>query len=263
MSHDVTDRDRQRNLATNQRGWDQVAAQFFGGTSLPQYGPLTAGEDDLGLLEDLNGKAVLELGCGSGHSLVYLARARGVTELWGVDLSAKQLEFAQALLDQESLIGRLVHAAMDEEAGLPESHFDLVFSIYALGWTPDLDRTLTLVARYLKPGGVFVFSWEHPVYRCLEYDADRSGFAFAEPYHRHGPEYKSAWRGVEIVQYPRTISAYVNAIAQAGLMVERMVEAGPDPGQARPQDHQPDKWYSLPKAELMPTTLVVKARKPI
>lgn len=263
MNHDQTDSDRQSDLAINQRGWDQVAAQFYGGTALPQYGPLTAGEDQLGLLGDLNGKVALELGCGSGHSLVYLARVRGVAELWGVDLSAKQLEFAQALLEQESVPGRLVHAAMDEEAGLPEGHFDLVFSIYGLGWTLDLDRTLALVARYLKPGGIFIFSWEHPAYRCLEYDADRSGFAFTEPYLRHRPEYKDAWRGVEIVQFPRTISAYVNAIAQAGLVIERMVEAGPDPGQARSQDHEPDKWYSLPRAELMPTTLVMKARKPM
>jgi hypothetical protein len=80
--------ERDRILSTNQKGWDAVAPIFHGGTALPKYGPLAQTEDQLQLLGDLTGKAVLELGCGSGHSLVYLAKTKKVGELWGLDFSS-------------------------------------------------------------------------------------------------------------------------------------------------------------------------------
>ena len=35
---------------------------------------------------------------------------------------------------------------------------------------PDLPATMALVARYLRPGGCFLVSGEHPVYSCLEWN---------------------------------------------------------------------------------------------
>ena len=60
-------------LATNRSGWNKVAPLFHGGTALPEYGPLAPTEDTLTLLDEVPGSRVLELGCGSGHSLRYLA----------------------------------------------------------------------------------------------------------------------------------------------------------------------------------------------
>ena len=249
-------------VATNRRGWNQVAACFYGAAALPQYGPLTVTEDELNLIGDVQGKSVLELGCGSGHSLSYLAQHKRPAELWGLDLSDQQLVYARELLGQHNIPVTLIQASMHEEAGIPQSRFDLILSLYALGWTPDLNQTLSLVFSYLKPGGVLIFSWEHPVYRCLDYRADMEAYIFKEPYLCEEPEYKPSWQGVEIVQFPRSLSTFLNAVVQAGLIIERVVEGGPNRDRAQPQDDQPEKWYSLPRAELMPTTLIVKARKP-
>ncbi len=70
---------------------------FHGGTALPEYGPLAPTEDDLRLLEATPDLRALELGCGSGHSLRYLAE-RGARELWGIDLSPVQIAFAEETL---------------------------------------------------------------------------------------------------------------------------------------------------------------------
>ncbi|WP_350340445.1 class I SAM-dependent methyltransferase [Paenibacillus sp. CCS19] len=43
---------------------------------------------------DISGKVIVEVGCGSGHTLEYLAK-RGARELYGVDLSTKQIETAR------------------------------------------------------------------------------------------------------------------------------------------------------------------------
>ena len=44
--------------------------------------------------------------------------------------------------------------------------------------------------------------------------------------------------------------------------LEKLIESEPNIAQAQEQDFAPEKWYSVPRARLMPTTFVVKACKP-
>ena len=254
--------DRDKILSINQKGWNQVAALFFGGTALPNYGPLAQTEDDLHLIPDLHEGKVLELGCGSGHSLSYLWEHKNARELWGVDLSEEQIRFTKEHLGGKNIPVNLFRYSMDENPGLPQNYFDLVLSIYSLGWTPDLPHTLDLIHSYLKPGGIFVFSWEHPVYRCLSYDKTLGKYIFADSYQEEGPVIDPSWKGVEIVINSRKLSTYLNAIIRSGLVLEQVIESESNESIAREQDFAPEKWYSIPRAKLMPTTFIVKATKP-
>ena len=249
-------------VTMNQKGWNIVAPQFYGGTALPKYGPLSITESELQLIDNLKGKAALELGCGSGHTLYYLWKEKQASELWGLDLSQEQIKYTRECLAKENIPAKLLLASMDENPGIPETHFDIVVSIYSLGWTPDLPRTLSLVHSYLKPGGKFVFSWEHPVYRCLDYDTDAEKFVLSRSYLDETPELQPSWKGVEIVIQPRKLSTYINALCDAGLVIERLIESEIDMKRARAQDHTPEKWYSVPRARLIPTTFIIKASKP-
>jgi SAM-dependent methyltransferase len=249
-------------LSINQKGWNEVAPLFYGGTALPKYGPLAATEEELNLIPDLTEKRVLELGCGSGHTLAYLWEERHACELWGLDLSETQIRLTRELLDAKKIPARLFIASMDENPGLPEAYFDLVVSIYALGWTADLPRTMELIASYLKPGGMFLFSWEHPAFRSVRYEAAIAKYVFDTSYLDEGPALDPSWKGVEIVVHHRKLSTYLNAILQAGLSIECVLESEPNLALAREQDFAPEKWYSIPRARLMPTTFIVKARKP-
>ncbi len=255
--------ERKEILSINQQGWNKVAPIFYGGTALPRYGPLAATEEELQLIENRPGQAVLELGCGSGHSLAYLAKERGAKELWGLDLAQAQLDFTRELLEQEHLSAQLFLSPMDENPGIPTAHFDLVVAIYSLGWTTDLPRTLALIHSYLKPGGTLVFSWEHPAYSCVSYDPESRQYTLARPYTQQGPELHPSWRGVKIVLQPRTLSTYLNALVDAGLVLERLVESELNLQVAREQDYEPGEWYSVPRAQLVPTTFIVKAMKRI
>ena len=140
----------ERVLAMNRAGWDRVAPRFHGSTALPEYGPLAPSEDTLRLLDATPDLRALELGCGSGHSLRYLAE-RGARELWGVDLSPVQIAFAEETLRAFAPRCRLFESPMEVNPGIPAGHFDLVFSIWGMGWTTDLPATLALVAEYLRP----------------------------------------------------------------------------------------------------------------
>ena len=258
----MTELKRDEILAINQVGWNKVAPLFYGGTALPIYGPLAETEDELHLIPDLNGKRVLELGCGSGHSLVYLQEHKNAGEVWGLDLSEEQIRFTRELLDKKSIPAKLFLTSMDENPGIPENYFDLVVSIYALGWTPDLIRTFELVYSYLKPGGIFIFSGEHPAYQCLEYNTDIGKYIFTRSYHKEGSDFHPSWRGVEIVINTRKLSSYLNGLAQSGFVLDQLVESELNTASAREQDFAPEKWYSIHRAQLMPTTFIIKAHKP-
>jgi SAM-dependent methyltransferase len=253
---------REDILVINQKGWNKVAPLYYGGTALPIYGPLAGTEDQLHLIPDLGDRRVLELGCGSGHSLDFLWKHRNAGELWGLDFSEEQICFTKELLAQNAIPARLFLSSMDENPGIPENYFDLVLSIYALGWTPDLPRTLALVYSYLKPGGIFIFSWEHPVYRSLCYETSIAKYVFEASYLDEGPVLDPSWKGVEIVINHRKLSTYLNAITGSGLVIEQVIESEPNVALAREQDSAPEKWYSTPRAQLLPTTFIVKARKP-
>ncbi len=248
-----------RVLATNRAGWNHVAPMFHGGTALPEYGPLAPTEDELRLLDAKPGLRALELGCGSGHSLRYLAE-RGASELWGIDLSPVQIAFAEETLRPFAPRVRLIESPMEIDPGVPSDHFDLVLSIYGLGWTTDLPGTLALVARYLRPGGCFLVSGEHPVYGCLEWNGTQ--YAFAEPYCTEGPREHKSWKGVPIVIQRQTLGAFVGQVIQAGLQIEALVETPLNEAAVKEAHVDPARWYSAARAKVMPTTFIIKARKP-
>ncbi len=186
---------------------------------------------------------------------------QGAGELWGLDISTTQLEAAKRLHQEQGLTSHLFCSPMEENPGLPENYFDLIVSLYGLGWTVDLPQTLSLIASYLAPGGCFLFSGEHPMYRCLSY---RDGhFVLDQSYNNEASYISPGWaNGKPTVFHPRKISAYVNALIGAGLLIERLVEATPNPEQATATETSHERWYSLPRAQLVPTTMILKARKP-
>jgi len=249
----------ERALATNRAGWNQVAPLYHGRTALPEYGPLAPTEDELGLLDGTSDLRALELGCGSGHSLRYLAE-RGAGELWGIDLSPVQIAFAEETLRPFASRVRLLESPMEANPGVPADHFDLVFSIYGLGWTTDLPATMALVARYLRPGGCFIVSGEHPVYSCLEWNGTQ--YIVAEPYFTEGHREHGSWKGVPIVIQRRTLGTFIGQIIQAGLQIEALVETPLNPAAVNEAHADPARWYSMARASVMPTTFIIKARKP-
>lgn len=244
----------------NRKYWNDFADNWFGTTALPEYGVNCVTEDELHLFGDVAGKKLLEICCGSGHSLKYQAE-RGAGELWGVDLSEKQLENARRYLDESGCSARLICGAMEADLGLPLGYFDTVYSIYGIGWTTDLDGTFRRVASYLKPGGTFIFSWHHTLTHCVAWTpeegsvGDGTELAFTRSYFDEEP-YTMPVDGSEIILRNRKISTYVNALAGAGFTIERMVEQT----DSATMSSSPE-GYKVRKAQMMPISVIFKARK--
>jgi SAM-dependent methyltransferase len=152
-----------------------------------------------------------------------------------------------------------LNAPMETNPGLPDSYFDFAFSIYSLGWTIDLLATMRLVYSYLKPGGFYLFSWEHPFYSCLAY---QSGAYIVKERYREHAFVENNWNGVPIVMHQRKLSTFINTALATGFQIERLVESEVNLALAQESDYAPERWYSVPRATLVPPTFILKIRKP-
>lgn len=252
----MSNSEQKRFLDVNRASWNRIARGTKGRTALPHYGPLCPDEDELRLLGDLQGKRVVELGCGDGKSLSYLHQ-QGAAELHGLDLAEEQIAGAQALADAEGYDCSLHCSPMEEDPGIPHEYFDIAVSLYALGWSVDLTASLRHIQRYLRPGGILVFSWEHPVYSCLKQSGKQ--LTLDRSYSAVGPIERLSWNGDPIVMQARKISDFVNAVIQAGLQLDTIIEG--DMRELHEDADYPRRWYCKDRARLMPTTLIVKAHK--
>ncbi len=243
-------------LEQNKKSWDTIADDWFGTTSLPVYGKKTPLESELNLFGDLVGKTVLDIGCGSGHSLRYIA-SKGAGELWGLDLSDKQLKNAEGFLKSEGVEAKLFQSPMEENPGLPLGYFDVAYSIYALGWTQDLDKTLSLVSSYLKPGGTFIFSWDHPLMKCVS--EQEGALDFEGSYHEEDT-FAFTKGNQPLTLINRRMSTYINTLARHGLVVEQLME---DVYSSETSEELAfsSAYYSQIKADKIPLSFVIKARK--
>lgn len=114
-------------------------------------------------LEMLNvqtGQHVLEIGFGTGHCLIELARAVGPSgKIFGIDLSDKMVEISQKLAEKEGLDDR-IELACGDALHLPyePESFDSLFMSFTLELfdTPEIPLVLAECKRVLKPGGRIV-----------------------------------------------------------------------------------------------------------
>ncbi len=246
------DMDKDTIHQTNCLFWDTKGNDVLGTTALPKYGAFVS-EEKCQFFGDVCRKKVLEIGCGTGHSLQYLGE-RKASELWGMDLSKEQIEKAKQHLASFGLSAKLICSPMEEECGIPVDYFDFVYSVYAIGWTTDLEGTFRRIASYLKKDAVFIFSWSHPVHKCVAVENDM--LVFKKCY------FDESWYSVlldegALTLSDRKLSTYVNALAKAGFVIEQMIEET-DNEMMQSRDDNSD---FVKKAKMLPVTFVIKARK--
>lgn len=206
-----------------------------------------------GLVGDVQGQRICDLACGQGYVSRRLAR-RGA-DVVGVDVSTRLLELARAREHEEPLGINYRLGDVQDAQSLAGERFDGVVSNMALIAIPDLDATLATVSRCLDVGGWFVFSITQPCFQApgsewFVDDAGRRGRRIYEYFDERG------WRSANpngvrgrVDDYHRTLSTYVNTLADYGLLIDAMVE---------PRNAAAD---GVPADDLIPSTLVVRCTK--
>lgn len=144
----------------NRRQWERWSADYVAGgrrawaKPAPQWGIWHVPESELRALPEVEGRDVLELGCGTAYWSAWLARRGGRPV--GLDLSAAQLASARGFQREFGLDFPLLQASA-EAVPLRDESADIVLSEYGASIWCDPYLWLPEAARLLRPGGDLVF----------------------------------------------------------------------------------------------------------
>jgi len=221
------------------------------GRSLPtdavSYGADVPREDELRLLGPVDGKRVIDLGCGAGHNAI--AMARQGAKVIAVDESAEQVAEARAAAEREGVKLELHHAPLAELAFVRADTVDAVVSAFGLAPVDDLDRVFRQVHRVLRPEHPFVLSLPHPAFAVT---GDGPGMEVRRAYWDSAP---LPGTGEGPADLPRTVSELFTSLGRANFRVDTLLE--PQPKGA--PDRRGPQWSEL--MTYLPATLVLRARK--
>lgn len=207
------------------------------------------------LFPSLEGKTVLDLGCGYGWHCKYAVQ-RGARQVLGLDLSERMIAKAREINDY---VGVRYEVCGVEEYGYPAETYDLVFSNLALHYVANLDGVYRRVFQTLKGGGCFLFNIEHPVFTAgvnQTWVCNEAGAPLYWPvdnYYYPG-EREVDFLGQRVVKQHHTLSQILGGLLRAGFRLSAVEEAMP-----------PADMMALPgMADEMrrPMMLLVKAVKP-
>lgn len=172
----------------------------------------------------------LDLGTGEGQVGRELAATGSVVV--GIDPIWDQMRVAK-----ERGGGVLLSQAVAADLPFPSGSFDRVVACLVFEHIDDVDAAISEVARVLRPGGDFVFLLNHPLLQTPGSGwIDDQMLDPPEQYWRIGPyltetaTVEQVQKGVYIRFVHRPLSRYLNALAEAGLMLVRMDEPAPPPG---------------------------------
>ena len=173
---------------------------------------------------------VLDIGTGEGQ-LARVAAAAGARVV-GIDPTVAQLATARARAG-----GPCYLRAAAAQLPLVDAWCDAAVACLVFEHIDDVDAAIAEVARVLRPGGRFLLFLNHPLLQ-----APGSGWIDdhvlepPEQYWRVGAylvedhSIEEVEKGVFIPFIHRPLSRYVNAMADAGLVIRTMAEPPPPPG---------------------------------
>lgn len=184
------------------------------------------------LLPDLNGKTVLDLGCGVGdHLQAYLQL--GAEKVVGLDLSEAMLNEARANFAKNSwkpTACQFYCLPMQQLDQIAESEFDLITSSFAFHYIADFPALLAKIRQKLKPNGTLIFSQEHPITTCFrggerwEKDEKNQQVAYRLNFYRDEGERERNWFKQPFKTYHRTTATIFNQLIQAGFDIVQVEE---------------------------------------
>ena len=180
------------------------------------------------MLPDFAGRDVLDLGCGYGWHCAYAAE-HGARSVLGLDISGKMLEVARGHHAASVIEYRRMTM---EDADFADGSFDVVLSSLAFHYVADFGALVRKIVRWLRPGGDFVFSCEHPVFTAegsQDWYRDEQGNILHFPvdnYYIEGRR-QAVFLGERVTKYHRTLTSYVGALLSGGFTLTGLAEPQP------------------------------------
>lgn len=181
-----------------------------------------------GMLPEIKGKKVLDLGCGDGCMSRYFAE-KGASQVLALDISENMIAEAE----KQTTYSNVKYDIMAmEDLNKIQDKFDIVFSSLAFHYIEDFGKLMNDISNLLNKGGILIFSQEHPLVtasvpskdipKYIEKNGKRI-FSLSD-YNILG-ERKFDWNVDGVVKYHRNFSTVINSIISAGMNVKEVKES--------------------------------------
>lgn len=180
------------------------------------------------LFPELRGKSVLDLGCGYGWHCKYAAD-QGAETVLGLDASERMIAEARARNAHPRV--RYEVQALDEYS-YPGEAYDLVICNLVLHYVENLENAYRNVHRTLRPGGVFLFNIEHPVFTAgvnEEWVTGEDGEPLYWPVDRYffPGQRETVFLGQKVKKQHHTPTQILGGLLKTGFRLEAVEEAQP------------------------------------
>jgi SAM-dependent methyltransferase len=248
------------HIRRNRGSWDADAAEHVEpgrenwAAGEPSWGIWGVAESEAGLLpEALEGKDVVELGCGTGYVSAWLAR-RGARPV-GIDLSWNQLASAVRFQREFDLRFPLIHGDA-ERAPLRDESFDLAISEYGAAIWCNPYRWIPEAARLLRPGGELIFLGNATLLMMCVPDLEADGAAGDRLIRPQFGMHRFEWPDDPGVEFHLSHGDWIRLLRSSGFEVTDLVEIRPPEGSTSRHPFVTLEW-----SRRWPCEEVWKARK--
>ena len=193
------------------------------------------------VLGDVNGKTILDAGCGDGYLSRKLAKLGA--NVSGIECAKKMLDFATDEQNKTPLAIQYHEADCTAMPFLSDTMFEIVITNNVIQDVADYQRAFKEYSRVLKRGGIYLHIENHPCFMTPVFGwvKDTEGeklYRKVDQYFKRGP-FLTPWSkqsGMEpTVYWHRTLGDMVNTLIECNFRIMRVLE--PEPPESWVTDH--------------------------
>ena len=180
----------------------------------------------LKLIENTEGKDILDIGCGSGELSSILAKT--ANSVLGIDISQKMLNTAREKNISNNI--RYQELSMENIGSLSEK-FDIAVSSLAFHYVENFEKLILDISKLLRKRGSLIFSQEHPMVTANRQLKDwicdpetKSRYWPVSNYNEEGERFEK-WFIDNVKKYHRTLSTIINTIIKNNFEILEIAES--------------------------------------